>query len=286
MMMALVVLIGLSLLFLSAFDERMLGADQSIESIIARQAKEIDGIKGALTRGKMKLGLGHDLVAAENELTGIKKENQLREGLLGRLRLEITETNAAIASIAKDFEAYKDEYRGLVRGKAKGQTMERLEIRDGTVYDNITIREVTAIGVQFRHDGGFKRIAFEDLPAAMQDHFQFDSKQKAAAVAKEEATRNEHEAAVSVIYEATDRQLAEKRKKDAVVMKEKAIRAIAMKESRVKTLGSEIQSLQEAIRKERYKPLSRAPQMRDQLADKQSALAELQAEVSRLKNGL
>lgn len=286
MLLALVVLLGFGVLFMFASDEGLQGADQSIESIIAHQAKEIENLKGSISHGEKELAKGPALLAMSRELSGIKTENRIREGGIDSLKKGVVAANERIASKIGEIEAYKDEYRALVRGKAKGQTMDRLETRKGGVYENVTIREVTAIGIQIMHDGGQKRIPFEELPVAMQDYYQFDPNQKAAAVAKETATRNEHEAAVSVATAAADQQAMALKQKEAEAAREKAIRAIAMKESRIESLKDEIENLEEAIPKENLKSISRAPQMRAQLAAKQHEKAALQADVSRLQNGL
>jgi len=286
MLMALFVLVGFGLLFMFAFDEGMQGADQSIESFIAHQAKEIEGIKRTISHGEAELRKAPALVTVEKELKGTKRENQFREGMLGSLKQGIAAANNSIAAKTKEFEAYKDEYRTFARSKAKGQTIERLETRTGIVYEKVTIRQVTPIGIQILYDGGQKRINFEDLPPAMQDHYQFDPKQKAAAVAKEDATRNEHEAAVSVATAAESQQLAAQRKQDAEATREKAIRSIAMKETRIETLKEEIEDLEDALPKEALKRISRAPQMRAQVASKRRDIATLQGEIYQLQSGL
>jgi hypothetical protein len=286
MIMALVVILGFGLLFMFAFDEGMQGGDKSIESVIAHQTAEIDGTKEAILRGGKKTGEAPLVLAAAKELTALKRENQSRDAKIGGLKQDVATAADALAAKSKEFEGYKDVYRAFVRGKAKGQMIGRLESLKGTVYENATIREVTAIGVQIRHDGGFKRIPFEELPMEMQDHFQFDPKQKAEALANEESARKEHEGAVSAANAAVSEQAAEQRIKNAEAAREQAIRAIAMKESRMESLSDEIKQLQEAIVLEGKKTISRAPQMRAQLASKQQEAVTLREEVSRMRAGL
>lgn len=286
MLLALVVLVGFGLLFMFAFDEGMQGKDQSIESMIAHDAKVIENLTGGIANGEKELTKGPSLLAKSKELGAMKTENRIREGSIDSLKKGIASANEAIAAKNKELEAYKDEFRAFARGKAKGRTMARLETRRGDVYENVTIREVTAIGMQIMHDGGQKRIAFEELSDEIQDQFQFDPKQKAAAVAVEVATRNEHEAAVSVASEAATQKAAEQKKKEAAELREKTIRAIAMKKSRIESLGKEIEELQKAIPMESQKRLSRAPQLRTQLSNKQRELSALQSDVARLEGGL
>lgn len=286
MLLALVVLVGFGLLFMFAFDEGLQGGEQTIESLIAQQAKDIEGMKEGISRGGKELTKAPALLAADRLLKDLKRENKFREGGIDSLNKGIESANEAIAAKLKEIETYKDEYRTIARGKAKGETMERLETRKGDVYEKVTFREVSAIGVQILHDGGQKRIPFEDLSSELQDRFQFDPTQKAAAVAKENAVRDEHEAAVSVATAAEGQQLAMQKEKEAEANREKVVRAIAVKTSRVESLKDEIKALVEAIPKENLKSLSRAPQMKLQLSNKQRELAALQADVARLQSGL
>ena len=74
--------------------------------------------------------------------------------------------------------------------------------------------------------------------------------------------------------------------KDAEAAKEKAIRAIAVKRSRIESLGDEIEELERALPLEAKKRISNAPQMRQQLAAKQREVSALRADVARLEGGL
>jgi hypothetical protein len=286
MVLALVVLAGFGVLFMFAFDERLQGGDRTIESVIAEQSKEIERLQASIKHGEKELTKTPALLATARELTAAKRDNQFRDGHIDSLRQGVAAANKSIDAKTTEFDAYKDQYRAFVRSRAKGQTMERLVTRKGVIYQNVSLREVTAIGIQIMHTDGQKRIPFEELPAEMQDRFQFDPNQKSAAVARETAERDEHEAAVSVATTAESRKLAEQRQKEAEANQAKMIRSIAVMESRIESLSHEIKALEEAIPKESLKPLSRAPQMRGQLGNKQRETAKLRAEVARLRAGL
>jgi hypothetical protein len=286
MLLALVVLVGFGLLFMFAFDEGLQGGEQSIESVIAQQAKEIDAIAIGISSGEKKLAGAPALIARAKELTTLNRENKFRDGEIDSLTKAVATAKEAIEAKNQEIEGYKDEFRAFARGKAKGETMESLETRKGDIYQKVTIREVTPIGIQIMHDGGQKRIPFEELSAEIQDRFQFDPKQKAAAVAKEEAERNQHEADVSVATAAESQQMAAQREKEAEAKREQMIRALAVKKSRVETLKDEIEALEIAIPKEGLKRISKAPQMRAQLAGKQRDLSALEADIGRLQSSL
>ena len=55
MVMALIVLLGFGLLFMFAFDEGLQGGSQSIQSVIAQQAKHIIDDQQAITTGRESL---------------------------------------------------------------------------------------------------------------------------------------------------------------------------------------------------------------------------------------
>lgn len=59
-----------------------------------------------------------------------------------------------------------------------------------------------------------------------------------------------------------------------------------MKETRIETLKEEVDDLEEALPKEALKRLSRAPQMRAQVAAKRRDIATLQGEIHQLQSGL
>lgn len=286
MIMALIVLLGFGLLFMFATDERYQGADQSIESIIAHQGKDIEFSMGALERGVNLLGSAPERAKLNKELIRMQRGAPTLQERIVALRRDIESGKAQAISANMEFEGYKDQYRAHVRSKAKGESLASLQTQSGAIYKNVNIREVSAVGIQIRHDDGHKRIPFEELPEAMKDYYQFDPNQKAAAVASEQAKWNEHEAAVSVANLASDRLLAEQSAQEAEMMKEKTIRSLAIKEARTQPLIDEIEDLEQRLPLEARKSISNAPQIRAQIANKRSALASLLSEIARMKAGL
>lgn len=279
-LMAMAVMAIFVMFFVFAFDDRFQGGNQSIESVIRQQAQEIDQYHFGIAEGQKTLVQITVMVAATKELTRLKNENEALQRCVITLGKSIESGKIEIICKNEAFEAYKDQYRNHVRSKAKGETLENLETQSGTIYKNVNIREVTAIGIQIRHEEGQKRIPFEELPEAMKDYYQFDTKQKATALTKEQATWNEHEAAAIT---ASDNQSVEQSKKSGGDLKDKMIRARALKESRVHSLGEEIRSLEAAIHSEGLKGISRAPEMREKLTAKQSELSALRTDLARMR---
>lgn len=286
MLMALFVLLGFGLLFMFAFDEGAQGGDQSIESVISHQAKDIDGYQAIILSGKENLERAPARIANSTELTRLKRQNQALHEKSAELMKGIEIRKSEVGLKSEKFAGYKDQYRAYARGKAKGENIVKLQTLTGVVYDDVTIREVTAIGIQIRHSDGQKRIPFEELPEAMKDRFQFDPKQRDQALAEESAKRNEHEAAVAV----TDAQLVEakvgQRSADADEARSKTISAISYKEDRIQALEKEIESLKDAINLEERKPVSKAPGMRIKVVNNGRAIIELRSQIATLRSRL
>lgn len=209
------------------------------------------------------------------------------------LDTKVAATKTAITDVQKQWEDYKNEYRELVRGKAKGESMDELKTVSGTVYKKVNIREVSAIGIEIRHDGGQKRILFEDLPEEMRDHFQFDPNQKDAAVAAESAARGQHDAAVAVANAQAEKQMETQRAQSAQANVEKTKLAIAGKESQIAALKVEITGLERdsakaaadasAARAAGRMHINRSSGIDSSIRTKQNQITGLETEVARMK---
>lgn len=296
MVMALIVLLGFGLLFMFATDEGFQGGDQSIESLIAHQAKDLEFTKGTVENGRELLGDAPERIKKAKELSRLKRGSLALQERVVALERDIESGKAEAVLSNKAFEDYKDQYRAYVRGKAKGETLDTLETGSGVIYKNVSIREVTAVGIQIRHDDGHKRIAFEELPEAMRDHFQFDPSQKAAAVASEQAKWNEHEAAVAVAGDLADKEIAKQKEKEAELAKERTMRDIAIKQAQITSLHQEIGNLeQEADRAEAQASsaraagrihISRSSGISGDVRSKQNRIVVLQAEIRQMQSRL
>ncbi|MEO5912726.1 MAG: hypothetical protein ABIS50_00720 [Luteolibacter sp.] len=296
MLMALVVLVGFGLLFMFAFDEGFQGGGATIESEIASQAKEIENCQGGIEKGQSTLALAPGRIAATKALAGIKRENQSVVERIATLKAGLETGKADIVAMNTAWETYKDQYREFIRGKAKGQTIEKLETRTGVVYKNVNIREVSAVGIQIRHDEGQKRIAFEELSDEMQDYYQFDPAQKDIAIAKETAVRIEHDAAVAVAGDQVEQQMAAQKAQDAVEAKEKLSRDILEKEGQMVNIEADIRELEQertraeteadAARQAGRMHINKSSNITGKIRSKQTKLSNLRAEVSQMKGRL
>lgn len=295
MVMALIVLLGFGLLFMYAADETE-RTGKSIESVIAGQAKEIEGYKSNISHGGKTLEKAPARKAASKELAGMKRDIKALQDEAGRLTKRIEDGKAEVARKNEEFEIYKDEYRAFARGKAKGETMEKLETLTGVVYVNVAIREVTPIGIQIRHNEGQKRIPFEELPESMKDRFQFDPKQKEKAIAAEVEAQKGHDAAAEVADELATQKMSEQRAKDNEEAKDKTRQEIATKEGLIASLREEIKGLESqleraaadaaAARQAGKMHMNKSGSINSNIRSKQNRISVLQAEIGQMKTRL
>jgi chromosome segregation ATPase len=296
MLMALVVLVGFGTLFMFAFDEGFQGGGPTIESEIATQAKDLDSFQARISVGKEKLALAPARTKAADELRSAKATSKTLAQNAESLKATIKERVAEIEAKQDEWSAYKDNYREFIRGQSKGQELATLETRNGDVYKNVSIREVTAVGIQIRHEEGHKRIQFEELTDEMQDHYQFDPAQKADELAREADLRKAHEAAAAVANTQADEQLAMQREKAASEAKEKVMRTIQEQQLQIETATSEVTSLEgelvraqaeaDAARAAGKMHLSKSGSINGKIRFQKNRIATLQAEIGRLQGQL
>jgi chromosome segregation ATPase len=292
MVLALIVLLGFGFLFMFASQESGPGR-QSIESVIAQQAKEIDGYKANIEQENKQLALAPGRTATAKEINRLVRESKAAGERKEVLGATIDAAKTAIVAVQKQVEDYKDQYRQFVRSKAKGESMDELKTISGTVYKKVNIRDVTAIGIEIRHDEGHKRIPFEDLPEEMRDHFQFDPNQKRAAMAAESEMRGQHEAAAAAANVQAEKQMDAQRAQSAQADFEKAKLNIAAQENQIAALKSEITGLvaesaraaaeASAARSAGRVHINRAGGIDGTIRSKQNQIAGLQTELARMK---
>ena len=292
MVMALIVLLGFGLLFMFAADDSERGG-KSIEWVIATQAKDITGFQSNIAHGRKTLEQAPARKAANKELAGIKRGNKTLQEDAARLTKKIEDGKAEIVRKHEELEIYKDEYRVYARGKAKGETMDKLETLTGVVYLNVAIREVTPIGIQIRHGDGQKRIPFEELPESMKDRFQFDPKQKDKAMAAEVEIQKGHDVAAVVADELASQKMGEQRAKDTEEAKDRIRQEIAVKEGMIASLKQEIQGLESqldraaadamAARAAGKMHMNKSGSINSNIRSKQGRISTLQAEVGQMK---
>lgn len=293
MMLALVVLIGFGVLFMFAFDEGFQGGGPTIESEIASQATVIENTRVALAKGEEKLALAPGRKSLIRELGRVKGRLELQQEKIADTKEDVETIKEDIVAMGEEWESYKDQYREFVRGQAKGTELETLETRDGKIYKEVSIREVTAIGMQIRHSDGFKRITFEELSDELQDFYQFSPEQKEKALAEELAIRNQHNQAAAVANRLADEKMAEQRAKNDAETKAKIRRSISVKEAQIAAAMRDIEGFERdkvqadaaaaAARAAGRMHLSKSGSINSRIRSKRNQIATLSAEITRLK---
>lgn len=284
MLLALVVLAGFALLYLFVFDEGMAGGGRTIESVIREQETEIRDLRQTASRMRGDLEKSDKRESSAKKLRDTTTQNRFKESEVKALADRVVAVNAAITAKRTEFEDYKNEYRAFIRGKAKGSELDKLVTRSGVTYLSVKVREVTAIGMQVIHQDGQKRIPFEDLPADLQDLYQFDASQKEAAVKAETAAFEKHVGDTEEAVAQAQAQAAKQAETRSMEAREQAVRDLRVASAKLTSLDEDIVRLETAIRHESLKRISRAPQMKQQLSAMEKARADLRAEVARLQS--
>jgi hypothetical protein len=268
--LGLVVLIGFGALFYIGTKPEFQGADQSIQSIITSQEKELESLKGEIKRRGKALDNTRALQASAKQLEAVKLENQRMAERIAKVTLDIAAANEAIATLKKDTATRV----ALVRSQAKGRILPQLKTLKGKVFNNVTIRKVTDLGVEIIHVDGTARIPPQELPEAIQNEFQWEQPSK--AIPDDEQNPPEtHEAEDQA---AKDLLLEEQRKK--------RILDIATKEIRIDRLREDILKLDQDYKKEKFKNPGKALQIKVQLETRQREIEKLQKDVLAMREKL
>lgn len=296
MLLALLVLFGFGVLFVFVFDEGLQGGERTIESVLKSQEKDIARYEARLANDQGQLALIPGRLEKEAELKAATRAVSATTGDIAALQEVVNGLQAEIAKTGEDLEAYKEEYRAFARREAAGRKMETLETKDGKVFKNVEFREVDAIGILLRHEDGQQRVAFENLPDEMQDHFQFDASKKDEAIANEDAVHAEMEAAAAAADVAATAQQKEQRAKEMERIKQENIRLLALKEQQLSAARSALNGLERdkisaeqqaaAARAAGKQFINRSGAIRGQISSKQREITTLTAEIARLRSAI
>lgn len=295
MLLALLVLFGFGSLYTLAFEQG--GSDKkSIEAIIRDNAKEITNYQTKIDSGQATLDTIPALQDIASELSADTIKNKVISDRVKMREGEIIAINEEIEVIHSEWEDYKNEYRAYARAEAEGDKMTELKSLDGTTYLDVEIRKISAIGIEIRHKGGFKRIPFAELPLEMQDHFQFDKDQMLAESKREHEVRTKHNEQVSAAHEAAAMEAEKNRIKKAEEDRRKTVELIARGRARLTQVEGDIRQLEANIASEERAAASarasgrmhvgKSNIYRGDLARKRTELANIQREIIRLESTL
>lgn len=295
LLLALLVLVGFGTLYTLAFDQNT-PTGKSIEAVIRDNAKTIATYQAQLDSGNATLATAPALENISSNLAADIIKNQLISERVTLREAEVEHALAEIQTLESEWEDYQNQYRGHVREKAVGEQIAELKALDGTLYTQVEIRKVTAIGMDIRHLGGFKRIPYAELPLDLQDHFQFDENQMLAQSTREFEIRKDHNMKVEAAQKAAAEENEKIRLQKAEENRKKSQELITRGKARAKQIESEIRALQSDISNaERAASaaksagkihINKSNIIRGDLSRKRTELLNVQNEINRLESSL
>lgn len=288
MLLALLVLGGFSVLFMLAFNEDPADSKFTPEAIILSQEKEIVALQAAISQRQTDLAPLPQRKEVARMLEDTQRKLRISGERMTAVQEELTGLASQLPALEDEFAGYQDTYRETARAGAKGEQLGTLTTLKGRTYQKAVIREVNPMGVRITYDDGAggTSIPYEELPAAMQDRFQFDPVQRDEFLARE-AT------ASAAYHQAVKNSLKDKQQEKSAVRanaeqqrRENAIRAIAVKSARIAALDAELIRLEGDLRLEMTKKLRNTNAIKSTMADKDRERTELRREVAELNASL
>ena len=148
---------------------------EEISELTLRRDLLSSTLEGESAKRRPSLGGRQEAMATVAALTARKSELRKLESSLREEISKLTET----------FTSYRGNYREKTRAKAIGQEIGNLSIRGGREYHQVTITQVTDVGLEIRHEHGIARIQAPDLDPEWQDRFQWSDEERRARLKKE-----------------------------------------------------------------------------------------------------
>lgn len=169
------------------------GADKKslVESQLESQTVALERVTERHQRKQVELEKfrGYAAIAKELEQVALKLEEAKKT--LATLEERKTAAGDRISEVQLAFEDYRDQYRKAEREAAKGEVLD-LSSTKGEGYSACEVLGVSPLHLRVRRPNGAEGIAFQELPKAIQDRFQFSDDEAgryAAALAKSDAAR-------------------------------------------------------------------------------------------------
>lgn len=196
LMMALIVVGGFGAIYVFVFDKELQGGGKTVEAETRELVEEIETYQAQIKHSEEVRETSKKHAEIAGKLEKATTSAEAVKGKAASLGEQMSKVVSDIESIEKKFSDYRGAYRKQVREDAVGEKFPELKTVSGTVYADVEVREVTEVGIGVRHRDGSKRISYEELTPEWQERFQFDPKEKAEALAREEAARQMYEMAM------------------------------------------------------------------------------------------
>jgi len=154
---------------------------------------------GILDSASMRLDRKKDELEVYRKYQEIAAEIEVSTGIFNSIKKEIADLEAQ-KIVAGDenslvllmFEDYRDQYRKSERLAAEGEILDLSETK-GDSYQECKVLGISALHLRVSRPTGTEGISFKDLPALIQDRFQFsheEAAEYAAKMAKSDAARS------------------------------------------------------------------------------------------------
>ncbi len=281
-LLALLVLVGFGTLYIFVFDEGMQGGGKKITAIIREQEIAIQSDKEEIARDQKLLEDGKEFVRQADDLEAAKSQSQRNATQIATLGEEKQAAEKSIQDAYAKWEDYKDAYRASEWARAKGEKLGTLTSLSGKTYQDVVIREVNGKEMKITDSSGPKSINSDDLPAALQDRFQFDKEDKVVLEKQQNETDEVHRKRVQY----AQAQQARNEKSELIAKLKEGIqnKLAAMKtaEDNIPAWNAKIEQKRADISRERVKKVSRAPIMEEELRGLQKQADDSRNSISRL----
>lgn len=270
-LIALFVLVAFGSLYTLVFDPNNMENHKTIEAVVRDQGMELEGKKTQVESYKKEVQLIAQRKVQETEIRDLTSKVAAAKTRIEEAAAEQASAQAAVAAAKKEWEDYKADYRSTTWAKAKGRELGTLKVASGTTFENTIIRKIDHAGMDIMCSSGPKNIKFEDLPADLQDEFQFDVVKRDEFEDIRRGEENNH--IESVEYAQTSDRRDAKIIQRTETKKKKADADEAWKQAKdnVERYRTAIARKKGDISAEKKKNLSKAPQMEIELRKMQAA---------------
>jgi hypothetical protein len=171
--LGLLVLLGFGGLTMAVWDGRLNGENATkLRDMVNSQDAQILGIKGDITRAQEDILYAKRKEVALDKLESLNKVVEASAEKREEMKQAVAEAEKAIGTIGEDQIAYRDKYRVYGRERAIGEEFEELELRDGKVLKQVTLRRISPNKVAFGTQYGSTSVTWEELPESWSSRFQ------------------------------------------------------------------------------------------------------------------
>lgn len=269
-------------LYTLVFDPNNMENHKKIEAVVRDLELELDGKKTQLESYKKEVKLVALRKEEERQLSDLKIKVEAAAKRIEEATAEQSAAQAAVETAGKEWEDYKAEYRASTWAKAKGRELGTLKLADGTTFEAAVIRKIDHAGMDILCSSGPKNIKFENLPAELQDEFQFD-------LVKRDEFEDERNKAENMHIESVEyAQTAERCDAKIASLKEWKGKKVAAEQDwkqakdNVERYKVAIARKKADISAEKRKNLSKAPQMEIELRQMQAKAEQNSRSISDL----